>query len=223
MKDPNTFGHWLCRPLLTVALVLTRCSLALNPSSPDQCDTVADCPEVAGTTLECRQGLCVQAMNASEDVGVNDTGTMNDAGMDPEDAGEGDSGEPPRETLPFVVDSKYVPSGFMGDGEDGFVQNNDTAVCEPRLSEGRGTCYHFTYRAPATASKGFGGVYWQYPANNWENEGYPMPFGAELVSFWAWADVNDLTVTFNAGINAADRFEVSEDLKVSRQPRPYVV
>jgi hypothetical protein len=48
-----------------------------------------------------------------------------------------------------------------------------------------GTCYKFTYM-PVPGGLGWGGVYWQYPANNWGNmPGLDVASGATKVSFWA--------------------------------------
>jgi hypothetical protein len=48
-----------------------------------------------------------------------------------------------------------------------------------------GTCYKFTYM-PVAGGLGWGGVYWQYPANNWGDQpGLAVAPGATKVTFWA--------------------------------------
>ena len=56
----------------------------------------------------------------------------------------------------------FIPSGFMGDYGD--IKMNDQSTDEPHS----GThCIKFEYSAKQAQHKGWAGVYWQNPANNW--------------------------------------------------------
>ena len=112
-------------------------------------------------------------------------------------------GEPPEpvptgppEALPVAVDAYDAASGYMGDGEMGGV--TDTACEAEALEASRGTCHTFTWTpvSPDQGGKGWAGVYWQYPENNWgddaDDDGVPdvaglaLPAGAQSLRFRAW-------------------------------------
>ena len=110
--------------------------------------------------------------------------------------------------LPFVVDPTFVASGFMGDGETpGNItmlpaKATDSSDCHGNraTSTAVGTCHEVTYAPPPSGGKGWGGVYWQYPIDNWGiHPGYAMPPGATKVTFWAKGALGGEQVTFLAG------------------------
>jgi hypothetical protein len=109
--------------------------------------------------------------------------------------------------LPFAVDSVYVASGYMGDGaQPGSITLTpspsvaDTTCGGDRAGPGSvGQCHVATY-APVSGGVGWGGVYWQYPVNNWGTMmGYAVPSGATAVSFWAKGQTGGEKVTFLIG------------------------
>ena len=53
----------------------------------------------------------------------------------------------------------YVPSGYMGDSD---LAMSGAYVDTPN---GKGPCLRVVYRG--TGNKGWSGLYWQDPANNW--------------------------------------------------------
>jgi outer membrane protein OmpA-like peptidoglycan-associated protein len=73
----------------------------------------------------------------------------------------------------------YIPSGYMGDNtlalSGGYVETHD----------GKGNPLKITYHS---GPKGWAGLYWQHPANNWGdkpgNAGFNLT-GAKRLSFWA--------------------------------------
>ena len=110
--------------------------------------------------------------------------------------------------LPFVVDPTFVASGFMGDGETpGNItmlpaKATDSSDCHGNRATptAAGTCHEVTYAPPLSGGKGWGGVYWQYPIDNWGiHPGYAMPPGATKVTFWAKGALGGEQVTFLAG------------------------
>jgi hypothetical protein len=103
-------------------------------------------------------------------------------------------------TLPFAVDQYYVASGFMGDGAtDGLIVADNTCQT-PRPAGAVGQCYRFTYHKGAM---GWGGVYWQYPANNWgTSPGKRIAPGATKIRFYAAGAQGGEPVSFiTLGIN----------------------
>jgi hypothetical protein len=109
--------------------------------------------------------------------------------------------------LPFTVDSKFIPSGYIGDYLD-IVQSGDTSgtICGGRAVTGAaGTCYKVVYTPPAPANKGYGGVEWQAdPAspgmlNFGTAPGVVPPAGATEASFYAKGAVGGEVVSFFVG------------------------
>lgn len=74
----------------------------------------------------------------------------------------------------------YVPSGYMGDS-DLIMSGSYSAT-----PGGQGPCLRITYKA--SGPKGWSGLYWQDPANNWGDvpgkAGYDLR-GAKRLTFWA--------------------------------------
>lgn len=110
--------------------------------------------------------------------------------------------------LPFVVDTVFVSSGYMGDGAmAGTItmvpaKTGDSTDCNGMRasSSSAGSCHAVTYAPPASGGMGWGGVYWQYPANNWGMKaGFALPAGAKKVTFQAKGKSGGEKVTFLAG------------------------
>jgi hypothetical protein len=115
---------------------------------------------------------------------------------------------PTTSTLPFVVDTVFVSSGFMGDGNMAGpitmipAKTGDSTDCNGMRSSttASGSCHVITYAPPASGGQGWGGVYWQYPANNWGTKaGYAVPAGAKKVTFQAKGAKGGEKVQFLAG------------------------
>ena len=115
---------------------------------------------------------------------------------------------PPMSLLPFVVDTVFVSSGFMGDGAMagaiGMVpaKTGDSTDCNGMRASttAAGSCHAVTYTPPGSGGMGWGGVYWQYPANNWGTKaGFTVPAGAKKVTFQARGLHGGEKVNFLAG------------------------
>jgi hypothetical protein len=121
-------------------------------------------------------------------------------------------------SLPFAVDSRYSPSGYMGDGESGGVA--DEAACPARAGEEKGNCHRFTL---TKKDVGWGGIFWQYPDGNWGVlPGLDIPAGATRISFWAWGEKGGETVSFLVGIADADGFGIdSGPITLTKEPKQY--
>jgi hypothetical protein len=156
-------------------------------------------------------------------------------------------------SLPFVVDTAYVPSGWMGDApqyaaipEDPATGAAAVAATTARMTlaptmygqigdacsadkdsygvtvgrssaNAKGACwkvvfvpYPKTVQPGSTAGTtkigggpgyGWAGAFWQYPKNNWGTVGggYPIPPGANRVSFWARGKDGGEKVRFFSG------------------------
>jgi hypothetical protein len=163
-------------------------------------DTVAD-TEPADTTVDTANDT--EPVDTAPDTEPADT----TADTEPVDTTV-DTGVATRPTtLPFAVDSFWVPSGFMGDGETpGAIAVTEDACTGSRGGEGQGTCRQFTWRPGRV---GWAGVFWQYPEANWGTlPGLAIPEGATEVTLWAWGATGGEEVKFLAGIGgaAADGF-----------------
>jgi hypothetical protein len=115
---------------------------------------------------------------------------------------------PAGQMLPFIVDTVFVSSGFMGDGATAGTitmvpaKTGDSTDCNGMRASttAAGSCHAVTYAPPASGGMGWGGVYWQYPANNWGTKaGFAMPAGAKKVTFQARGLNGGEKVTFLAG------------------------
>jgi hypothetical protein len=148
--------------------------------------------------------------------------------------------------LPFVVDTVYVPSGWMGDAPAYAAMAANPIVGSPAMPattarmtlepstygtigdactpdgigrsslDAKGTCWKITFvpfpkaiepgRMPGTTEIGGGpgygwsGAFWQDQRNNWGTSGgYPIPPGANSVSFWARGTAGGEKVRFFTG------------------------
>jgi hypothetical protein len=123
---------------------------------------------------------------------------------------------------PFVVDDRFVASGFEGGGDvAGTITDDQT--CPMRAGGGRGHCHHIAW-TPGTNS--WGGVVWQYPSGNWGSApGFAIPDGYAQVRFRAWGHAGGEKVSFVAGLgaNAADQFQAHLDVALAAQPTEYVL
>ena len=115
---------------------------------------------------------------------------------------------PPASMLPFVLDTVFVSSGFMGDGATAGTitmvpaKTGDSTDCNGMRSSttASGSCHAITYAPPASGGMGWGGVYWQYPANHWGTKaGFTVPAGAKKVTVQARGLNGGEKVTFLAG------------------------
>jgi hypothetical protein len=135
---------------------------------------------------------------------------------------------PNTDTLPFAVDSKFIPSGYEGDAVGTMAIQMPTTMGDPscsgmpRAGNGKGTCHTVIYNAlaPGTpigyptgaTAMSWAGVAWQYPINNWGqppancvsnctvSPGYVIPAGAKNVSFYAKGSVGGEVISFWAGV-----------------------
>ena len=78
-------------------------------------------------------------------------------------------------------DNHFIPSGWMGDHGD--IKINDQSSNNPHSGT---NCIEFVYSAKKTQGKGWAGVYWQNPAQNWGSKkgGFDLT-GMTKLTFWA--------------------------------------
>ena len=125
--------------------------------------------------------------------------------------------------LPVVVDGFYAASGFFGDAAGIAV----VEACPTRGGDGAGACRTWTY---TRGGMGFGGVFWQFPENNFGAEpGFPMPRGATRVSFSAWGAAGGETLKFLVGygpneLGERDGFALeTADIALTTTPTDYTI
>ena len=92
----------------------------------------------------------------------------------------------------------FIPSGWMGDIADLEYSSYDTSNPHSGL-----TSIRISYRAKGP--KGWAGIYWQYPENNWGDKGPGLDLsGATKVTFWARGkNGGEWVKFFVGGINRA--------------------
>jgi hypothetical protein len=128
----------------------------------------------------------------------------------------------PQGPSPFVVDDSFAASGFEGGGDVAGTITDDQS-CPMRGGDGRGHCHHLQWN-PGTNS--WGGVLWQYPADNWgAAPGFAMPSGYGQVRFRAWGQTGGEKVSFLVGLGAGgpDKFQGRIDVTLGAQPALYVL
>jgi hypothetical protein len=78
-------------------------------------------------------------------------------------------------------DNHYIPSGWIGDYGD--IKINDQCADNPHSGT---TSLQFIYSAKKSQSKGWAGVYWQNPPQNWGSKkgGFDLT-GMTKLTFWA--------------------------------------
>ncbi len=114
----------------------------------------------------------------------------------------GSAGAPlqgPITPLPLTVSAFYAASGYMGDG---MVATSIVAdhTCPTRAPGNIGDCFKFVYTPQAVSTYGWGGVYWQSPANNWGTSvGTRIATGATKVSFYAAGAKGGEMISFFVG------------------------
>lgn len=97
---------------------------------------------------------------------------------------------------PVDVTSSFVASGFMGDGELGNQYVRVAPVVGAMCRSGSAPCIRASYQR---GSKGWAGVYWLHPANNWGDSPGRQIEGATKITFWAAGDKGGEIVEFKAG------------------------
>lgn len=128
---------------------------------------------------------------------------------------------------PFAVSNFFTPSGHMGDGERaGHLEVEvSNRHCLPRLPDAVGDCYRFVYRPGA---KGWAGVYWVYPANNWGSRAGRRLEGAAFkqVHLVAASATPDLPINFVVGgiadptLPYRDRVSATTSLRIGPDWQP---
>ncbi len=99
---------------------------------------------------------------------------------------------------PFAVKEYYVPSGYMGDGQENRESIHVEVLenCNDREDSGDGHCTKVSY---TPGEKHWGGSYWQHPHSNWgKYQGITIK-NATRISFWAKGETGSEVVSFMAG------------------------
>jgi hypothetical protein len=174
----------------------------------------------AGSTASSTAASTTSGPSTSSTTGTGAGGATGTGG-----SGGGDAPSP----LPFVVDSVFIASGYMGDGSvTGAILQDDNMTClATRPAGAEGHCHKFTYTPPAVGM-GWGGVYWQYPVNNWgTNQGKRIAPGATKVTFYAAGAAGGEIVKFIVGgmkgTPYADTLEATLTATLTTTMAPYIV
>ncbi len=111
-------------------------------------------------------------------------------------------------TLPFNLDTQFVPSGWMGDGEQGLshLSVNNVMV---NVNGTDKVAAQIEYRP---GDKKWAGIYWLYPDKNWGDKPGKSLVGAGKITFWAKGEKGGEIVEFKSG---GIRGKYSDTLEVS--------
>ena len=138
---------------------------------------------------------------------------------------EGDGSAP----ASFGVDTKFAPSGYIGDGSlPGFVSH---ASC--MSPQGDTSCHHYEWNPNSDAggsSQGWAGVLWQSQPGDWagptDPAGTPVAAGYREVRFWAWssgASGEDVAFLAGMGANTKDGWQSKLEVHLSTTPTLYTL
>lgn len=102
---------------------------------------------------------------------------------------------------PFRLAEFYFPSGFMGDGAEGtkHVQMRQASPPKPRHQEPEDNGLLSTQFSYQPGPKGWAGVYWLSPSNNWGEQPGNKILGACRITFWAAGHNGGEVVEFRVG------------------------
>lgn len=105
----------------------------------------------------------------------------------------------------YSILDNFISSGYMGDTKNIILKKNFQDSSRPDS-----LCTKITY---SPGDNGFGGVYWQYPANNWcKQKGKDFSkSGYKKITLYVKGGKGGEEVKFKAGQDCGDSF-VSEEL-----------
>lgn len=151
----------------------------------------------------------------------------------PQGASGGASGSPQTTTRPFKAfpiytdraprHAHYAPSGYMGDSD------LSMSGAYTKTPNGEGPCLRVNYGA--NGPKGWAGIYWQDPANNWGDvpgrAGYDLR-GATRLTFWARGEnggerVHEFRVGGIVGQYPDSDVATLSNIRLSRDWKKYII
>jgi hypothetical protein len=100
--------------------------------------------------------------------------------------------------VPVEVESDFIASGWLGDGEKGkqYLQLTYVTGENQRPNDDNNVVAKIHYQG---GSIGWAGIFWQWPANNWGEKPVKSIQGATKISFWAAGQKGGEIVEFKAG------------------------
>jgi hypothetical protein len=98
------------------------------------------------------------------------------------------------ESLPLQIDSKFIPSGWMGDGK---IPGNIELKRVREKINGKSVVAIKIHYTPSNA--GWAGIYWQFPEGNWGRHPGLDFTGASKITFYARGETGKEIVEFKAG------------------------
>lgn len=101
----------------------------------------------------------------------------------------------PTQFLPFALDARFFPSGWMGDGKLG----KKYLMLEFMSADVNGETRMVTRIDYSPGPDGWAGIYWQTPDGNWGTQPGVNLTGASAISFLAHGEVGGEVVEFKSG------------------------
>jgi hypothetical protein len=121
-------------------------------------------------------------------------------------------------TKPFALDSKYYPSGWMGNIKG--AEGTGTLIVSRQAAtiEGRSTVETRIEYKQGTEG-GWAGIYWQHPDKNWGDKPGLNLTGAKKISFYARGEMGNEIVEFISGCSDTGK-KYQDQFKESIGPLP---
>lgn len=100
----------------------------------------------------------------------------------------------PKPLTKTFINDLFIPSGYMGDYEDIILDNK----YKMNVHSGN-SCIKIQYLGNKTQNRGWAGIYWQYPENNWGDKNGKNLSGAVRLIFWARGEIGTEVAEFKTG------------------------
>ena len=122
---------------------------------------------------------------------------------------------------PIEIQDHFHASGWMADWDVGSMQGQR---CDTQKAPCFENCSRFIYTPENERPRGWAGMYWQYPNNNWGAEtGKPLGAGATRVRFIGWSAIEGQTVHIVVGLVDHDPVHTETTLVFTTEPTEYII
>ena len=117
--------------------------------------------------------------------------------------------------VPYDILEKFIASGYMGDKGKMVLSFKKDPFSEP-------SCVKVTY---SPSNEGWGGVFWQFPANNWckKNGKDLSDKGFTKLTFWVKGENGGENVKFKFGHDCDEEAKDAETVVLEKQWKQYSI
>lgn len=115
-------------------------------------------------------------------------------------------------SLPFKLETQFVPSGWMGDGEQGTTYLSLSSVTN-NVNGVDKVVTRIEYRP---GPEGWAGIYWLYPDGNWGSKPGKSLVGASKITFLARGENGGEIVEFKSGGVRAEQYKDTLEVSIGK-------